>query len=174
MGLDEIVVRDLVKHPQRRDELLGTSAVIGSAAPLLLVLLVLAATLLEGHGWSDRLARGGDRRGGLLRPFSVIDFHFMAQVKADRAVHCQNGPGVGERGLQVPVDRTPAPLIWFAWTYVLETLVLSVGYVVAYARDRATVRAWRYTREMAGYLLGQSWPLVIYGMALCVQAKIDR
>ena len=28
MGLDEIVVRDLVKHPQRRDELLGTSAVI--------------------------------------------------------------------------------------------------------------------------------------------------
>ena len=27
---------------------------------------------------------------------------------------------------------------------------------------------------MAGYLLKQSWPLVIYGLALYIQAKIDQ
>lgn len=174
MGLDEIVVRDLVKHPQRRDELLGTSAVIKFGGSLLLVLLVLGATLLKDMDGLTASLVVVIASAELLRPFSVIDFQFMAQVKADRAVRVQLTQVLVSAAFKFLLIGLEAPLIWFAWTYVLETFVLSVGYVVAYARDGATVRAWRYTRETAGYLLGQSWPLVIYGMALYVQAKIDQ
>lgn len=174
MGLDEIVVRDLVKHPDRRDELLGTSAVIKFLGSLLLVALVVVASLvrdMDGLTASLVVVIGASE---MLRPFGVIDWYFMAHVRSKETVVVQMVQVFASAAFKVAMVLMQAPLIAFAWVYVLEGLVLAVGYVWMYHRDGTVVRAWRYTRSMAGHLLGESWPLIIYGMALYVQAKIDQ
>lgn len=174
MGLDEIVVRDLVKHPDRRDELLGTSAVIKFLGAILLVVLVVVASLLrdmDGLTASLVVVIGASE---LLRPFGVIDWYFMAHVRSKETVVVQMVQVFVSAALKVVMVLMKAPLIAFAWVYVLEGLVLALGYVWMYHRDGTVVRAWRYTRSMARHLLGESWPLIIYGMALYVQAKIDQ
>jgi O-antigen/teichoic acid export membrane protein len=65
-------------------------------------------------------------------------------------------------------------LIWFAWVYVLENSVLAVGYLIMYGRHGGSWREWRVSRSMAAYLMQQSWPMLVYGMALYVQARIDQ
>ena len=182
MGLDEIVVRDLVRRPHRRDELLGTAAVIKLAGSVLLVLLLVVATTLkdmDGLTASIIVVVGVSE---LLRPFGVIDWYFMAQVRSRVSVLVQMVQVLVSAAAKVTIVlviqagylTTREGLIWFAWIYVLETTTLALGYAVCYMRDGAELRAWRYSRRMAGFLLGQSWPLVIYGMALYVQAKIDQ
>ncbi|MCW5900336.1 MAG: flippase [Flavobacteriales bacterium] len=174
MGLDEIVVRDLVKRPHRRDELLGTAAVIKLAGSSLLVLLVVLATLVRGMEGVTATLVIVIAASEILRPLGVIDWYFMAHVRSRDTVVVQMTQVFVSAGAKVALVVMDAPLVWFAWVYVLESAVLAVGYVVMYARAGELVRAWRYSRRMAGYLLGQSWPLVIYGMALYVQAKIDQ
>lgn len=174
MGLDEIVVRDLVKRPHRRDELLGTAAVIKLAGSSLLVLLVMLATMVRGMEGVTATLVIVIAASEILRPLGVIDWYFMAHVRSRDTVVVQMTQVFVSAGAKVALVVMEAPLVWFAWVYVLESAVLAVGYVVMYARAGELVRAWRYSRRMAGYLLGQSWPLVIYGMALYVQAKIDQ
>lgn len=182
MGLDEIVVRDLVRRPERRDELLGTAAVIKLGGSVLLVLLLLAATVMKDmeHLTASIIVVVGCAE--LLRPFGVIDWYFMAHVRSRDTVIVQMAQvfisaaakiaiaGAVFAGALAAVDA----LMYFAWVYVLENASLAVGYAIRYMRDGASVRAWRYSRRMAGFLLNQSWPLVIYGVALYVQAKIDQ
>ena len=174
MGLDEIIVRDLVKHPDRKNELLGTSAVIKLAGSVLLVGLVVLSTLIREMSSLSAMLVVIIAVAELLRPFGVIDWYFMANVRSKQTVIVQMAQVFISAAFKIALVVMGAQLIWFAWVYVLESASLAIGYAIMYARDGASLRAWRYSRDMAGYLLSQSWPLVIYGMALYVQAKIDQ
>lgn len=174
MGLDEIIVRDLVKDPGKRDELLGTSAVIKLAGSVILVLLVLISTLVREMSSLSVMLVMVIAVAELLRPFAVIDWYFMAHVRSRETVVVQMAQVFISAAFKIAMVMMEAPLIYFAWVYVLETAALSIGYAIMYSRSGASLRAWRYTRSMAGHLIGQSWPLIIYGMALYVQAKIDQ
>ena len=57
MGLDEIVVRDLVRHPEKRDELLGSAAMMKFIGSVILALFVLIGTQVNGmDGFTTMLA----------------------------------------------------------------------------------------------------------------------
>ena len=174
LGLDEIIVRDLIKQPHKRDELLGTAAVLKFAGSLVLVLLVTFSALVKdisGLTATMIIIIGASE---LLRPFMVVDWYYMANVRSKETVMVQMAQVMISGVAKIVLVIMKADLIWFAWVYVLEGAALGLGYVILYARGGETVRAWRYTKQMSGYLLGQSWPLIIYGMALYVQAKIDQ
>ncbi len=51
---------------------------------------------------------------------------------------------------------------------------MGVGYLMAYSNDGSNWRQWRVTRKELSFLLNESWPLIIFGVALYVQAKIDQ
>lgn len=174
MGLDEIVVRDLVKDPSRRNELLGTSAVIKLLGSILLVVLVTVATFIRGMDGLTATLVIVIGAAEILRPFGVIDWYFMAHVRSRETVVVQMVQVFVSAAFKVVMVLIEAPLVWFAWVYVLEGALLAVGYVIMYRRDGSLIKAWRYSGQMASYLMGQSWPLVIYGMALYIQAKIDQ
>lgn len=174
MGLDEIVVRDLVKRPERRDELLGSALVIKFGGSLVLVAMAVTGTFVKHMEGLTASLVAVIACAELLRPFNVIEFHFMAQVKAKRIVRVQLVQIILSALFKFLLIGLHTPLIWFAWAYVMDTLLLAIGFTIVYSRSGASLRGWRPNRATAGYLLGQSWPLVIYGMALYVQARIDQ
>ncbi|MFN3876424.1 MAG: oligosaccharide flippase family protein, partial [Flavobacteriales bacterium] len=61
-----------------------------------------------------------------------------------------------------------------AWLYVLEGAVLAIAYARAYAGNGGRLGQWRASIELVRELLRESWPMLIYGMALYVQARIDQ
>ena len=132
MGLDEIVVRDLVKHPERRDALLGTAAVIKFLGSLLLVVLVLLSSLFKDMDGLTASLVVVIAAAELLRPFGVVDWYFMAEVRSKQTVVVQMVQVVVSALFKIGLVYFGAPLLWFAWVYVLETLTLSIGYVLAY------------------------------------------
>ncbi|MBK7083574.1 MAG: oligosaccharide flippase family protein [Flavobacteriales bacterium] len=174
MGADQIIARDLVKRPERRDALLGTAAAIkllGAGILLIVVMLVSAAKNMDGFTTVLVLIIA---IAELLRPFTVIEQYFMAQVKAHRMVRVQLVQVLISAGFKLGLIALGAPLVWFAWVYVLEGLVTAVGYTWLLKRDGMSMRTWRVSRATMGYVLGQSWPMLVYGVALYIQAKIDQ
>ena len=174
MGLDEIVVRELVRDPARRNALLGTSVVIRMAGALLLIgIVALSAWGRQLDGLTALLVLI-IAASEVFKPFTVVDWHFMAQVRSRPTVLVQMAQVFISAFAKIALVYWQAPLIWFAWVYVLENAAMSIGYLIAYRTDGNRLRAWRYDRREAAFLLSESWPLVIFGMALYVQAKIDQ
>lgn len=174
MGVDQIIVRDLVKRPQRRNALLGTAAMIKLVGALLLLTVVMTVSFIKDMDGLTAMLVLIIAFAEILRPFSVIEHHFMAQVKAKKVVSVQLAQVLISALVKVALCFFGASLIWFAWVYVLEVVVLSVGYTWLLAKDGGSWRQWEVSKRMTGYLLGQSWPMLVYGVALYIQAKIDQ
>lgn len=174
MGLDGILVRDLVRRPGRRDRLLGTAAVIklGGAGILFLTVLVLILTkdieAIKVH--MIILIAAAE----FLKPFAVVEQYLLSKVQARITAKVNIAQTLLASLFRLVLVLAHASLIWFAWAYIVEMVIGVAGFLVAYRRQGLSWRQWRYDHLTAKYLLNQSWPLVIFGLALYVQAKIDQ
>ncbi|MBS1581993.1 MAG: flippase [Bacteroidetes bacterium] len=174
MGLDEIVVRDLVKHPQKRDEILGSSALLKLLGAVVLVTAVFVGTFVNHMDHTTTLMVMIIAAAELLKPAMVVEYYFLAQQKAARYAQVNMYQTVAACGFRIMLVLMKAPLVWFAWSYIVEMAIYGAISVVYYEREGLFIRAWRSTMPMVKELLQQSWPLIVFGVGLYVQAKIDQ
>lgn len=174
MGLDEILVRDLVRRPGRRDQLLGTAAMIKVGGAAILFITVMSWALLKGLDRLDLMMIMLIAAAEFFKPLFVIEQFFQSKVQARVAAKANIVQTIIASAFRLALVVAHASLVWFAWAYVVEMLVGVITFLVAYRFQGYSWRAWRFDRLTAAYLLKQSWPLVIYGLALYVQAKIDQ
>jgi O-antigen/teichoic acid export membrane protein len=78
----------------------------------------------------------------IFQAFNVIDFNFQAEVKSKYVVHAQLVQLVISSITKLVFIAIEAPLIWFAWIYCLDALVLAVGLSVMYLRNRGKLWQW--------------------------------
>lgn len=174
MGLDDILIRDLVRRPDRRNQLMGTAAAIKFGGAVILFATVVALALVKHMDRATLIMVLLIAAAEFLKPFVVVEQYFYSQVKGRTAAKVNIVQVLLASGFRLGLVVIHAPLVWFAWSYIVEVSVGVAGYLIAYQRDGSTWRNWRFSKPVAMYLLGQSWPLIIYGLALYVQAKIDQ
>lgn len=174
MGLNDILIRDLVRRPDRKDKLLGTAAVIKFGGAAILFLVVMALALLKQMDTTTLLMVLLIAAAEFLKPYVVVELYFYSQVKGRTAAKVNIIQVLITSGFRLALIFVHAPLLWFALSYIVEMAVGAVGFLIAYRREGASWRSWRVSKQTTLYLLRQSWPLLIYGLALFVQAKIDQ
>lgn len=183
MGLDDIVARDLVRDPDKRDRILGTAAYIKLAGAAMLFVIVGLLGFFKGMNGlmlGMVLLIGGAE---FLKPITVCEPYFHSQVKGRIVAKVNIVQALVSAAFKLaivffvpkPPDGTnDTALILFACAYFVEMGALSGGYLVAYRNYGAHWKDWRFDRTIAGQLLRQSWPLIVFGLALFVQAKVDQ
>ncbi|MEE9118610.1 MAG: flippase, partial [Calditrichia bacterium] len=67
-----------------------------------------------------------------------------------------------------------APLIAFAWIGLAEVVIGAMGMVIVYHAKGHTLREWKGSLTRAKELLKDSWPLILSGLAIYIQARIDQ
>jgi len=174
MGLDGIVVRDLVKEPDKSQDLLGTAFVLKIiGASLLLVLVFFAARLMSDDRFTVILVliiAGGT----FFQAFQVIDFFFQAKVLAKFPCIARFASLLVSSISRLVLIALNAPLIWFAWVLVLESLIVNLSLVVLYRKQGMSAFHWKFKKDVATGLLRDSWPLILSGMAIMVYMRIDQ
>lgn len=174
MGLDEILIRDIVRRPDRRDQLMGTAAAIKLGGAVVLFITVMTLAFAKHMDTTTIMMVFLIAAAEFLKPLVVVEQYFYSQVKGRTAAKVNMITVIIASLFRLGLILVHAPLVWFAWAYIVEMGVSAIGFLLAYRREGSTWKNWRYSKETALYLLRQSWPLVIYGLALYVQAKIDQ
>lgn len=175
MGLDSIVVRDLVDHPERKDTTLGTAFTLKLAGGAVASCLAVVAILLlrPGDGEVHWLV-GIIAAGTLLQAFDAIDFLFQAQVRSKYTVLAKNAAFLTATSIKIALILLKAPLIAFAWVGTAEIACGAVGLVMVYRLDGNSLTAWRCNLLAARGLLAESWPLLLSGVVVMIYIKIDQ
>lgn len=174
LGLDSILVRELVKDESKRDILLGTAfrlKILGAAAVMLL--LAAAVQFTSNDGYTNALVFIV-ASATIFQSFNVIDLYFQSKVLS-KYVALANTVSLALLSLlKIACILLKAPLVTFAFLVLLDGVVLAAGFVFFYRRKNLSVRAWRFDTETAKSLLAESWPLILSGGALMIQARIDQ
>lgn len=174
LGLDGIVVRELVKDRSRQNEILGSAFVLklgGSAITLISALVV--AKLMQGRNplmlWLVGLASAAY----IFQSLNVIDFYFQSEVQSKYTVYASNAAFGLMTILKVILVLIRANLLAFAWATLGEAMLTGAFLTIAYRHNHHKIREWRYDAGMALELMKESWPLLFAGIAVMLYMRLD-
>jgi len=175
LGLDGIVVRDIVRDPACREETLGSAFLLKLTGGFLTLLLTVGSIYLLRPGDSlTRLLVTVTAVGAIFQVFDVIDFWFQSQVLSKFTVIARNAAFLVVSLAKIVLILKQAPLVAFALAGLVEIVLGAAGLVVAYRVHGYRLKFWKGSVSRAKVLLMESWPLVLSGLAIMVYMKIDQ
>lgn len=174
LGLDQIIVRELAKGKNRKDDLLGTGFVLKILGSLALILWLLIILLFMDHGRFTNSLIMIIAAAEIFKGFEVINYFFQSQVQSKYVVQVQLFINLMISLSKIGLVFMEAPLVWFALIIVIGAVVNAIGFIYAYQAREGTIGSWRFRRVLGAELLKESWPLALYGLALHTQARIDQ
>ena len=174
LGLDGIMVRELVKTPERRDELLGTAFWLKAGGAILMWVGITAAIPFTNNDTQTNILIAIIAFGVIFQAFNVIDFNYQAEVKSKYVVYAHLASLIISSVIKLVLVWIAAPLVWFACVFLLDAVLLAVGMTAMYLKNTGKVWYWKWRWETAKELLRDSWPLILSGMVISIYMKIDQ
>ncbi len=172
LGLDNIVVRDLVKNERERDELLGTTFTLKLAGSILL-LGVLAVRFTTNDSFTNLLIFI-IALSVIFQSFNVITFYFQSKVLSKYAVYAQVISGISAAIIKLLFIHFKMGLEYFAAIMIAENIILAIGLVSIYIKQKLSIFNWKPKFSLAKRLLRDSWPLILSGIAVSIYMRIDQ
>ncbi len=174
LGLDSIVVRDVVRDAHRRDTTLGTSFVLKGVAGIAAGLLVVGmVAILRREDAVVRTAVAIMAAALAFKSFDVIGFWFESQVRSKYEVCARSGAFLVIACVKVILIVTRRPVLWFVWATMAEIVVGALFLFTAYRAAGEHVSRWRVSWVRGKQLLGSSWPLILSTAAIMVYMRSD-
>jgi O-antigen/teichoic acid export membrane protein len=172
MGLEEVLVRDLVKYPEQRYEILGTAwgMRIGGA----LAAMTLIAISVQFVKRDDLLARHLVMISSLIYvPQSSMGIYrwFSARLLAKYNVLASNAALTMMSVARLLMVYYKLSLVWFVWTNVGLVLFNAIFLWVFYIASGESVRQWRFRRSWCRRLFHDAWPQIPNGLAGAIQSQ---
>jgi len=174
-GLDAIVVRELVRHPERKQEILGSAFSIRLGGGVLAFSLALSAILVFRSG--DRLSQwlvGIIAAGMIFQVVDIADLWFQSQVRSRYSVFAKNGAFLVLTAVKIGLILSHSGLVAFAWVATAEIALGALGLSIAFS---VTGNRWLDLRPSwrgVSALLKECWPLLLSGLAAMLYLRIDQ
>lgn len=174
LGLDGIVVRDLINEPDKRDIYLGTAFWLKLVGALITLGIVALATLFTSNDGTTNIYIFIIASGLIFQSFEVVDFYFQSQVLLKFVSLCKMTQLFFSSLLKLYLIYTTADLYSFVLVSLIDQIILALSHYVAYRCQKLGGFYHRFEWIMAKKLLKNSWPLILSGLVVMIYMRIDQ
>ena len=183
LGLDGIVVRELVKDESRRDELIGTAFWLKLMGAFAVLLILAIAVNFTSNDHATNIIVFIVASATVFQAFNVVDFYFQSKVLSKYIVYANVISLFFSSIVKVALILSDAPLVAFAWVVLFDSFVLACGFIYFYFRYLVVdtesnlifkMRNLVFSKAIAISLLRDSWPLILGSTAAIIYMKIDQ
>jgi O-antigen/teichoic acid export membrane protein len=175
LGLNDIVVRDLLAHPDRQGETLGSAFVLRLASSALALALIVATAWTTEADPTTRLMILVIAGSVFFEAMSGPAEWFKSKVLA-RPVVIAGLIGMATASvMRIAFVVLGKPVTWFVWPFLIDT-ALTAGLALVFYRRYAgpPLAHWRPRIRRMRELAAQSWPLAIAAGLVMIQLRIDQ
>jgi len=175
LGLDGIVVRELVKDDSKSNELIGTAfwlKVMG--AILVLIILTVSISFSSNDAYVNTLMLV-ITSAAIFQSFNVVDMYFQAKVLSKFVAYTNFISLLISSIIKIVLILNEASLIYFAWVVLFDSIVLALGFIYFFLKNSTiSIRNLVFKKTVAIALLKDSWPLILSGIVVSIYMKIDQ
>ena len=174
LGLESISTREIVKHPDRRNEINGTVFFLRLAGGIVaLVVTGITLTIIGEETYTSILILifSGSF---IFQAFTAIEYYFRGIVKAKYNAYALSASVILSSALKVIFILQKASIIYFVIAATAEYLFLAIGLVIVYRQNNLSIFNWKYSKAWASSLLKDSWPLALSGIVVMIYMRIDQ
>lgn len=174
LGLDNIVVRDLVERGASKNKILGSSLVLKAIGALVLLIFVFIILQFTSTSVYEKSIVMIIASGEIFVMFDVIDFYYKSQVKAKFSGIAGIASLIISYGSRLAFILAGFSVAWFAVAVIVEKLIKATTLILFYHKQDSLLMNWEFSLPTTVYLLKQSWPLIITSSLNMVYMKIDQ
>ena len=174
LGLESISIRELVKHPEQRDEILGSVFYTQLLGAVITISLIALTLLITSEALLTSVLILIISVSSFFQTFNVIDYYFRSTVKAKYSVYVLFTSVLLVSLIKFALIIIKAPLIYFIIAFALEFVFNAIGYFIVYHLQKLKIVQWKFDKELAISLLKDSWPLILSGVVVSIYMKVDQ
>ena len=174
MGLDSVLVRELVRHEDKRNILLGSALsirLVGGIVAFVLTIFMLWITHVDSETWLLTLICSASL---FFRATDVLRSFFESEVNAKTIASVEGFQSVITSFLRIYFIAIEGDVVFFALCWLLEWVFIGIGFALVYRIKIGRFRFWRVDKETLGYLIREGFPLIISSMAIIAYQQIDK
>lgn len=174
LGLDSIVVRELVKSPSDQKIILGTAFRLKIMAAFVVLLALLLSCYLMQEELVLTLMILVIGVSAIFQSFNVIDFYFQSTVQSKYVVYSNIISLSISAIIKLLLIFWNANLFYFAAVFTFDLFIVAIGLVYHYIKSGNSIFKWEYSKQKAQELMAYSWPLILASVVVTIYMKIDQ
>ena len=174
LGLDGIVIRELVKDESRRDKLIGTAFWLKFFGAFLVLIVLAIAIIFTSNDTQTNSLIFIIASATIFQSFNVIDMYFQSKVMSKYVVYANIISLLLSSFVKIALILNEAPLIAFAYVVLFDSSVLAMGFLYFYKKNNLSFKSWSFDKDIALELLKDSWPLILSSMIISIYMKVDQ
>lgn len=174
LGLDQIVVRELVKFPNQRNEILGTAFLLKISGALVGILVISLSFFLVELGSLTRVVISILSLSFIVQSLDVIDYHFQAKIMSKYVVIARNCAFFVSSILKIYLILEEYSVTYFAIANLLDTVLFSGFLMFMFMKTKNPICKWKFRFQTAKILLTACWPLAFSGFLITIHMRIDQ
>ncbi len=176
LGIDNIVVRELLKDNYNHEDLIGTSFWMKLFGAFLVLFILAIAVLFTSNDKTTNFLIFIVASPVIINSFHVVDLFFQSKVMGKFVTYANIIALFFSSIVKIILLLSEAPLIAFAYVMIFDSLVLSAGLVYFYLKNnkKFKVTNLKFNPTIAAFLLRSSWPLILSGVVGSISMKVDQ
>ena len=174
LAADANVIRDVVREPSARGEILGTATFLKFLGGLMGAALCTGTIIVlrpedAAAKWLVIILAAGI----MFQAMETIALWFQSQVQSKYTVWAKNIAFIIMASVKVALILLNAPIVAFAWAGLAEALLSALALIIVYRVSGQHLSTWLLDLHRARVLLKQSWPLLISGLTAVLYLRMD-
>ena len=174
LGLNGIVVRNLVQKPEEKNIILGTAFILKLCGSIVAWSLIFIISFKFNYHQELHVINIIIASGLIFTAFDTIDYWFESQVKSKAISLVRTNQLIISTFLKLILIKLNSPLITFVWLIVIDYLFKAILRVWIYFGHNFSVFTWQFNFDQAIKLLQDSFPLILSGVMVTIYMKIDQ
>ncbi len=175
LGLDTIVVRDIVRDEGATHEILGTAFTAKLISGIIVAILGVVTISLIKPGDLEMLWLVAILSLMIVFPaMDVVDFWFQSQLRSKNIVIARDAAFLLASIATVGILLAKSSLLAFAGARSLELFLAALGMAWAYKMSGNSIKRWRFDKSRLKMLMADSWPLILAGVVTGIYMRIDQ
>lgn len=173
LGMDGIIVRELIIRKEHKNEILGTSFYLRLVGAIAVVIAATFYSSIRDDAQNTYIVFLVSL-SVVLQAFTVVDFYFQSQVLGKYTAINQVITLVLSSIVKLLLIYLNKPVEYFASMVVLEATLTFINQFWFYKKSGQHINQWKFSWLEAKILLGHSWPIIVSGLVIIICQKMDQ
>ena len=174
LGLTSIVIREIIKYPEKENKILGSAFFIRFGGALVMLLMLFIVTRILENDFYTSILIFIIASAIIIQSLNVIDFHFQAKSINKYAVYSNSFSLLLSSVIKIFFILYNFPLIAFVWLVLFDSIIVILGYLFWYLKKNNLNFIYSFDKTIALYLLRDSWPLMFSTLIITFYQQLDQ
>lgn len=173
LGINSIIIKDFVEHPEEQGTAIGTTLVLRFLASVLSTIAIIATVSIIDHGEPTTITATALCSVALVfQIFDTLNYWFQARYESKVTAIATLFAYLATSVYKIVLLVEHKDILWFAFATSVDFIFLAIFLISAYIKHHGPYL--RFSWQKGKYLLQNSYHYILSGMMVAIYGQTDK